>query len=134
MMMTTTMMQWGLSRTGNKKPVHFKNFLHQLFQENVCIQDIPIKHQESRILVKRQDLAQPLNDGDDDDNDDKYFDDEDVEEEKGNDDRDDSLFVKDYNDDCYYHYTEKGVDHNSLRRLQFKVFAWDPVSESWKEV
>ena len=49
------------------------------------------KNQESRILVKRQDLAQPLDDGDDDDNDDYYFDDEDVEEEEGNDDRDDSL-------------------------------------------
>ena len=35
-------------------------FLNQLFQENLCIQDLPIKHQESRILVKCQDLAQPL--------------------------------------------------------------------------
>ena len=62
--MIRMMSSQGLSETGNKKPVHFKNFLNQLFQENVCIQDIPIKHQESRILVKQQDLAQPLGDDD----------------------------------------------------------------------
>ena len=38
--------------------VHFKSLLNFLFQENAWIQDISIKHQESRIPVNG--IAQPL--------------------------------------------------------------------------
>ena len=49
----------GVERNRKQETGSFQELPELVVQEH-CIQDIPIKHQQSRILVKQQDLAQPL--------------------------------------------------------------------------